>query len=57
MATLAELKARRDALQGLCQTKIARRENAPGKDAQAINSRHSAKAAARSCLKMSRRLR
>ncbi len=46
-----------EALQGLCQTKIARRENAPGKDAQAINSRHSAKAAARFCLKMSRRLR
>ncbi len=42
---------------GLCQTKIAKCENALGKDAQAIKSRHSFNAAARFCLKMSRRLR
>ena len=35
---------------GLCQSKIAGREIGPVKDAQAINSRPSARAAARFCL-------
>ena len=41
----------------LCQTKFARRQNADGRDSQAISSHHSARAAARFCLKISRRLR
>jgi len=41
----------------LCQTKFARRQNADGRDSQAISSHHSARAVARFCLKISRRLR
>ena len=44
-------------LNGLCQTKFARRQNVDGRDSQAISSHHSARAAARFCLKISRRLR
>ena len=40
-----------------CQSNGRELQNALYKDVQAINSRHSAKAEARFCLKMSRRLR
>ena len=43
--------------QRLCQTKFTRRQKADGRDSQAISSHQSARAAARFCLKISRRLR